>query len=230
MEPIIERKSLVRNEVLVRRNALPNEERELKSILVCERLHDHLADTLVNTADTAKLETPFPLRGRTIAVYSSMQSEVSLDSFVRKAYLEGARIYFPCMTKVEFSDDLAPCKTSPSYMIFREIPEAYYLEFSKGNVEAIPFMAHPMKSYFLSDPLLSMFPVLDPQTIDIVVVPLVAFDSELNRLGYGGGNYDEFLAELPDHTCVVGVAFAEQEVEEVPTEPHDKKLPHIVQA
>lgn len=228
MEHTVERKSLVRNEVLVRRNALPNEERELKSILVCERLHDHLADILSSTPESIVSADPFPLRGKAITVYSSMQSEVSLDSFVRKAYLEGARLYFPCMTKTEFSDDLAPCKTSPSYMIFREIPEAYYLEFSRGDIEAIPFMGHPMKSYFLNDPLLAMFPVLDPQTIDIVVVPLVAFDSEFNRLGYGGGNYDEFLAELPEHTHVVGVAFSEQAVEEVPTEEHDQKLPHIV--
>ena len=62
--------------------------------------------------------------------------------------------------------------------------------------------------------------VLDP---DILVMPLAAFDRRGNRLGYGAGHYDRALARLPG-AIAVGLAFAEQEVDQVPREPHDVAL------
>lgn len=69
-----------------------------------------------------------------------------------------------------------------------------------------------------------------PARIDAVIVPLVAFDGACNRLGYGGGNYDRFLAQLPPDAFVAGVAFEEQRIDAVPTEPHDQPLPRIFTA
>lgn len=59
---------------------------------------------------------------------------------------------------------------------------------------------------------------------------MVAFDADNMRLGYGGGNYDRFLRELRSDAVVCGIAFQEQEVEAVPTEPHDLTLPKIIVA
>ena len=51
------------------------------------------------------------------------------------------------------------------------------------------------------------------------------------RLGYGGGNYDRFLPEAASMTAfVAGVAFEEQRVDRVSTEPHDLPLPRIFSA
>lgn len=64
----------------------------------------------------------------------------------------------------------------------------------------------------------------------IVIVPLVAFDARLNRLGYGGGFYDRTLAGLRVEGPVraVGFAFAAQEVAQLPVEPTDEPLDAIV--
>ena len=59
---------------------------------------------------------------------------------------------------------------------------------------------------------------------------MVAFDAGNHRLGYGGGNYDRFLPQLRGDAVVCGIAFAEQQVERVPLEPHDLPLPHIIVA
>lgn len=61
---------------------------------------------------------------------------------------------------------------------------------------------------------------------DLVLVPLLAFDRAGYRLGYGGGYYDRSLAQLRAAcgTQAVGLAFAEQEVQHVPREPHDQRL------
>lgn len=72
------------------------------------------------------------------------------------------------------------------------------------------------------------FQAVDPEELDAVVVPLVAFDDAGRRLGYGGGNYDQLLPRLRADATVVGIAFDEQRVETVPCEPHDIALPRVV--
>lgn len=70
-------------------------------------------------------------------------------------------------------------------------------------------------------------PVVEP---DILLVPLLAFDRRGYRLGYGGGFYDRTLAALRGRRPVVavGLAFAAQEVAEVPVEAGDEALDRIV--
>ena len=65
---------------------------------------------------------------------------------------------------------------------------------------------------------------------DLLLVPLAAFDRRGFRLGYGGGFYDAALTRLRAGGTVtaVGWAFAAQEVEAVPAEPHDARLDWIV--
>lgn len=62
---------------------------------------------------------------------------------------------------------------------------------------------------------------------DVVIVPLLAFDSKLNRLGFGGGWYDRFLSVQP-RAIKIGLAFNLQMADSVPTLPHDVALDMIV--
>lgn len=63
-----------------------------------------------------------------------------------------------------------------------------------------------------------------------LIVPLVAFDRRGGRIGYGKGHFDRAIAALEEQHPVltVGLAYAVQEVEEVPVEPHDRLLDIIV--
>jgi 5-formyltetrahydrofolate cyclo-ligase len=69
-------------------------------------------------------------------------------------------------------------------------------------------------------------PAAPPLVPDWLLVPLLAFDRAGRRLGYGGGYYDRTLAALPGATAI-GVAFACQEVDEVPAGPEDARLSAI---
>ena len=65
---------------------------------------------------------------------------------------------------------------------------------------------------------------------DILIVPLVAFDRQGGRLGYGGGFYDRTLAALRAQRPVlaIGCAYAAQEAEDLPLEPTDQPLDMVV--
>jgi 5-formyltetrahydrofolate cyclo-ligase len=65
---------------------------------------------------------------------------------------------------------------------------------------------------------------------DIILVPLVAFDENLNRLGYGGGYYDRLIAKLEKKKNIIkiGLALSCQQINRVPTNKYDKKLDYIL--
>ncbi len=67
------------------------------------------------------------------------------------------------------------------------------------------------------------FPLAATVTPDLIVTPLLAFDAHGGRLGQGGGYYDRTFAALPD-VLRIGLAFAGQELEKLPLEPHDIRL------
>ncbi len=63
----------------------------------------------------------------------------------------------------------------------------------------------------------------EPGTPAVLLVPLLAFDRQGHRLGYGGGYYDRTLAALPG-ALRIGCAYAAQEVPAVPVGAHDVRL------
>lgn len=64
----------------------------------------------------------------------------------------------------------------------------------------------------------------------LVITPLLAFDRNGNRLGYGKGHYDRALSKLREQgrVFVCGLAFFGQEVEHVPAETHDVPLDWVM--
>ena len=65
---------------------------------------------------------------------------------------------------------------------------------------------------------------------DILLVPLVAYDSSLNRLGYGGGYYDRYIKKIEKIKKVIkiGLAFSFQKISSIPIDQYDQRLDFIV--
>ena len=65
---------------------------------------------------------------------------------------------------------------------------------------------------------------------DILLMPLVAYDNNLNRLGYGGGFYDRYIKKIEKIKKIIkiGLAFSCQKVKKVPIDKYDKKLDFII--
>ena len=82
---------------------------------------------------------------------------------------------------------------------------------------------------------LNKFGIPEPEQIkkvfpDIILVPLVAFDSRLYRIGYGGGYYDRYIEKLSNkkNLLKIGIAHSCQKINRVPTNKYDKKLDIII--
>ncbi len=151
-----------------------------------------------------------------LAAYEPMGSEVDVHPLLKHAYATGWHVFMPCMAK--------KTADSPAQMIFFEIPQ----ERLSDNRPA--FLDHPARPYLLADLIAEGWKPADASLFDAVVVPMVAYDSSNMRLGYGGGNYDRFLPQLRESCFIAGVAFEEQRIDAVPTEPHDLSLPRIFTA
>lgn len=78
---------------------------------------------------------------------------------------------------------------------------------------------HPAGFGTLAPPVTA--PVVQPT---VMLIPLLGFDSEGTRLGYGKGHYDRAIAGMPKRPLLVGYGFAAQELDGIPREAHDVPL------
>ncbi|AWN40422.1 5-formyltetrahydrofolate cyclo-ligase [Methylobacterium durans] len=68
----------------------------------------------------------------------------------------------------------------------------------------------------------------DPVQPDLLVVPLVGFDGQGYRLGYGGGFYDRTIAAMPARPRTIGVGFSLGRLETIYPQPHDIALDRVI--
>lgn len=196
-------KAELRRAVIARRDALDLDVQAAKSAVVCARLVE-----LMESSGTAGQ--------RTVAVYAAMGSEVDPAAFAAAAAKRCWRVAYPCMFS---ATDAMACGQR---MCMRAV--------SACNASEAPFIAHPTRAFAATDVDSIRFPIVPAKALDMVVVPLVAFDRTGARLGYGGGCYDRYLPTVAPECLIVGIAFDEQRVDHVPTDAHDLPLPNIVSA
>lgn len=187
----------------------------------------------------------------TLALYSAMKSEVDLAPLALAASAAGWNVCYPLMLE---KHEIIPYQTGS--MAFFTPPQktsrnkeqlpipAQLRNLGSSQVpltcnptpssafaspdEADEILAQPLRRHTVRALEETGFTYVTPSGIDAIIVPLVAFDDDHFRLGYGGGNYDTFLPQLREDCLVIGVAFEEQRVDAVPREPHDLPLPSIL--
>lgn len=238
-------KTRLRTQALARRDGLDGSCRKEKSAIICSLLEQQAALAWLkageteepgertpteNRADpqayqrfliqeTKRLATlakaPGQRRPMRVATYAPLRSEVDVMPFVEAAYQRAWDVCFPCMIKGE---------EAAAAMAFVLVPQQ---RFDKARAT---FLKTPTRSCAVRELEEEGFERVLPESLDFVIVPLVAFDAAGNRLGYGGGNYDRMLPRLRPDASVVGAAFSEQRVAEVPIEEHDRPLPLVISA
>ena len=196
-------KAELRRAVIAQRDALDLDLRAAKSADICARLVELLG----------RLDAAAP---RIVAVYAAMGSEVNPAAFAAAAAKRDWRVAYPCMLSA------AEATACGQRMCMRAV--------AVDDSSAAPFIAHPTRAFAATDIDSNRFPIVPAKALDMIVVPLVAFDQTGARLGYGGGCYDRYLPTLSATCQIIGIAFDEQRVDHIPTDAHDMPLPNIISA
>jgi 5-formyltetrahydrofolate cyclo-ligase len=141
------------------------------------------------------LDRPEFVSANTVAVYLAADGEIDPKPLIKVAWRLGKRVYLPVLR-------------AGNYLRFAEYKPAARL---RRNRLGIP------------EPAIKRF--RDPRRLDLVLMPLVAFDRRGGRLGMGGGFYDRtfafLLAESKRRPALVGLAHAFQEAESLSMEAWD---------
>lgn len=96
-----------------------------------------------------------------------------------------------------------------------------------SEIKNLDYELH-LGTYGIREPKEQFIRVTPINSIDILIVPAVAFDINKYRLGYGGGFYDKFIEKLREGTTTIGLAFEFQVFDSIPKENHDAKLNYVI--
>jgi 5-formyltetrahydrofolate cyclo-ligase len=139
-------------------------------------------------------------RAQEVACFLSLPQEIVTDDLLAACRAQGKRVCVPAW-------DAA----SGTYLLARLMPSQ---EVATGP-HSVPEPA--------------AWQAVDPQTVDLVIVPGLAFDWRGGRLGYGKGYYDRILATCRTTCCKIGVGYAWQVIAgELPLDRHDVRMDLIV--
>lgn len=136
---------------------------------------------------------------RCVGLYAATPDEVATDLICDQALSTQKRVCYPRVVNA------------------RNRQMAFYAIATRADLSA--------GQYHILEPMLSC-PLVAPQEIDCLCLPATAFDPAGHRLGRGAGYYDRWL---PAYRGVrVGLAYACQVVDQLPTEPHDQGVEYVV--
>ena len=171
----------------------------------------------------------FKLRSKILKIRkknSNKNLEIDLSKFfslLKRNKLKFKNIggYFPSNFEIDdlkILEMMEKKKFHISLPVIKENNQMNFLQWSRND---------PLKinKFGIPEPISSK--IIDP---DILLVPLVSFDSKLNRLGYGGGYYDRYIEKIEKVKKVIkiGLAFSYQKIKKVPINKFDKKLDFII--
>lgn len=145
------------------------------------------------------LDSDYYKEASTIMVFVSFSDEVNTHNFIKQAIKDGKNIVVP-ITFPE-THELKPSLVKD----FNELKPGYY------DILTPPKEVRRYR---------------DPEEIDLVITPGVAFRKDGYRVGYGGGYYDRFLSKIPE-TPKIAIAFSVQLVEDLPVDHYDIPVDYI---
>ncbi len=145
------------------------------------------------------IKTPEFKRAKSVAAFIGFASEVLTDGLIEHCWNAKKNVLIP-MTR-------------------RGFDKPYFVSFRRGDKLARTKHG-PLEAVATGKPF-------NFRSIDLVLVPGLAYDDHGYRLGYGGGVYDRLLVKTPK-AAHVGLFFSVQKLYRVPREAHDHPLKRIV--
>lgn len=147
------------------------------------------------------MNTKIYKESKNIMCFVSFKSEVFTHDFIKESLKLGKNIYVPIIDKK--TNTMHASKIED----FSDLKEGYYGILS---------------------PTEEKINIIDPNALDLIIVPGVAFTKDGYRIGYGGGYYDKFFSLLKKDVEKIAICFNLQFREQLPIEEFDYKIPNII--
>lgn len=149
------------------------------------------------------LELPEIEQSKSIFLYVSFRSEVDTISLLNTLIASGKTVSVPI-----------------TYVKERRLDAIHITDPESQLVPGYCNIPEPDKSILVSN-------IVEPETLDTIILPGSVFDERCGRFGYGGGFYDRFVSKIPN-ACRIGLAFDLQIVELAPLQDHDELLDMVI--
>jgi len=193
-------------------NTQNKSELRAKIKLLRENLPIEIQQSVALKIKQSLINTEFFKQSKNIAVYSTMRGEVDTLPIIEAAWNANKNCYLPILRRDE-----------------KKIP---YLTFGRFNKDSKLIK----NKYGIFEPTVPEIEQLYGKNLDLIITPLVAFDKNCNRLGYGGGYYDRTFAFKNNvqnkNICflpiLIGIAYELQEIENLAIEPWDVPLDYVL--
>lgn len=140
-----------------------------------------------------------------IMCFVSFGSEVHTHAIIKKWLLEGKNVCVPCIENISMG---TRCMHAVRIRDFNELKKC--------------------GSYGILEPPLLRHNIADPESFDVIIVPGCVYDVNKNRMGYGGGFYDKYLAVTSRNCIKIGVCYDFQVIDQIPHDAHDIPLDSLV--
>ncbi|MCL2164798.1 MAG: 5-formyltetrahydrofolate cyclo-ligase [Oscillospiraceae bacterium] len=186
--------------------------REMRESIIKKRLELSAADVL---SMSRKITANMVVCGifdevETVLVYKSFKNEVDTSFLIDEMITRGINVCFPRIEEV-----MPGHRAIVVYKI--KGGDECFVRGAFGILEPNPALGYD-KCELISD----------IEIIDLVIVPGIAYDKCFNRLGFGGGFYDKFLAHVRFDCLKVAPVFSLQIVDKVPTDQYDAPVDCLI--
>lgn len=147
-------------------------------------------------------QQPAFLKAKKIALYISHENEVDISVIINRARELNKTVYLPV------------------------ISDKNELEFYLINSNT----KYVKNKFGIDEPVIANQSPVSPAELDLMLIPLVAFDTKGNRLGRGAGYYDRALQCTKNNSrpVLIGVAYAFQRVDQIIPEEWDVKMDYVI--
>ena len=143
---------------------------------------------------------PLYQKAKVIMLFLSMPDEPQMLSIIEHAWRQGKTVCVPHMRQ-------------------------QFGLMDAGQIDSMDDLVQGRLNIMVPDP--RKLNVVDPNSIDLIVVPAVAYDDKGHRLGMGAGYYDRFIPHA-HHAVLIGAIWSSQIVDSVPVEQFDQSVHYLL--
>ncbi len=155
------------------------------------------------------------------------RSKIIAEKFVSTAYYINSNnilIYYPFRSEIDVTIIIRQALENKKNIILPRVHnrklKLFYVDNLKKQLER--------GTHGIMEPTAGLCRTAKISDIDLVIVPGLVFDKNLNRLGYGGGFYDRLLPLIPAEVKKIALCFNIQVVESIPVSEQDIKVDLLI--